>query len=185
MWIVQLALQRPYTFLVASLLLVLLTPLVLLRTPTDIFPSINIPVVSVVWQYTGLSARDIEQRLIFTHERALTTTVNNIQHIESTSYDGNGVIKIFFQPGVSPDAAVAQVTAIPQTILQQMPPGTTPPLVIAYNASTVPILQYGISSRTQSEQQIFDVAMNGGWPESAPPDQKSRPPTNLGRANKS
>ncbi len=114
----------------------------------------------MVWQYTGLSARDIEQRLVFTHERALTTTVNNIQHIESTSYDGNGVIKIFFQPGVSPDAAVAQVTAISQTILKQMPPGTTPPLVIEYNASTVPILQYGISSKTLSEQQIFDVAMN-------------------------
>jgi multidrug efflux pump subunit AcrB len=160
MWIVQLALRRPYTFVVASLLLVLLTPFMLIRTPTDIFPSINIPVVSVVWQYTGLSARDIEQRLVFTHERALTTTVNNIQHIESTSYDGNGVIKIFFQPGVSPDAAVAQVTAISQTILKQMPPGTTPPLVIEYNASTVPILQYGISSKTLSEQQIFDVAMN-------------------------
>jgi len=160
MWIVQLALRRPYTFVVAALLLVLLTPFVLMRTPTDIFPSINIPVVSVVWQYTGLSARDVEQRLIFTHERALTTTVNNIQHIESTSYDGNGVIKVFFQPGVSPDAAVAQVTAISQTILKQMPPGTTPPLVIEYNASTVPILQYGISSKTLSEQQIFDVAMN-------------------------
>jgi multidrug efflux pump subunit AcrB len=160
MWIVQLALRRPYTFVVAALLLVLLTPFVLLRTPTDIFPAINIPVVSVVWQYTGLSARDIEQRIVFTHERALTTTVNNIQHIESTSYDGNGVIKIFFQPGVSPDGAVAQVTAISQAILKQMPPGTTPPLVIEYNASTVPILQYGISSRTLSEQQIFDVTMN-------------------------
>jgi multidrug efflux pump subunit AcrB len=145
---------------VASLLLLLLTPFILLRTPVDIFPAINIPVVSVVWQYTGLSARDIEQRVVFTNERALTTTVNNIQHIESTSYDGNGVIKIFFQPGVSPDGAVAQVTAISQTILKQLPPGTTPPLVIQYNASTVPILQYGISSKTLSEQQIFDVAMN-------------------------
>jgi multidrug efflux pump subunit AcrB len=147
MWIVRLALRRPYTFVVACLLLVLVTPFVILRTPTDIFPFINIPVVSVVWQYTGLSAKDIEQRLVFTHERALTTTVNNIQHIESTSYDGNGVIKIFFQPGVSPDGAVAQVTAISQTILKQLPPGTTPPLVIQYNASTVPILQYGISSK--------------------------------------
>src|SRR5580658_323061 len=160
MWIVRLALRRPYTFVVASLLLLLLTPFVLLRTPTDIFPSINIPVVSTVWQYTGLSARDIEQRLVYTQERALTTTVNNIQHIESTSYDGNGVIKVFFQPGVSPDGAVAQVTAIAQTILKQMPPGTTPPLVIEYNASTVPILQYGISSKTLTEQQTFDVAMN-------------------------
>jgi multidrug efflux pump subunit AcrB len=160
MWIVRLALRRPYTFVVACLLLVLVTPFILLRTPTDIFPPINIPVVSVVWQYTGLSAKDIEQRLVFTHERALTTTVNNIQHIESTSYDGFGVIKIFFQPGVSPDGAVAQVTAISQTILKQLPPGATPPLVIEYNASTVPILQYGISSKVLSEQQTFDVAMN-------------------------
>jgi len=160
MWIVQLALRRPYTFVVACLLLVLVTPFVLLRTPTDIFPNINIPVVSVVWQYTGLSAKDIEQRMVFTHERALTTTVNNIQHIESTSYDGFGVIKVFFQPGVSPDGAVAQVTAVSQTILKQLPPGATPPLVIEYNASTVPILQYGISSRVLSEQQTFDVAMN-------------------------
>src|SRR5882762_8475478 len=101
MWIVRLALRRPYTFVVASLLLLLLTPFILLRTPTDIFPAINIPVVSVIWSYTGLSAKDIEQRMIYTDERALTTTVNNIQHIESTSYDGVGVIKVFFQPGTS------------------------------------------------------------------------------------
>jgi multidrug efflux pump subunit AcrB len=160
MWIVRLALRRPYTFVVTCLLLVLTTPFILVRTPTDIFPAINIPVVSVVWQYTGLSAKDIEQRFVFTHERALTTTVNNIQHIESTSYDGFGVIKVFFQPGVSPDGAVAQITAISQTILKQLPPGATPPLVIEYNASTVPILQYGISSKVLSEQQTFDVAMN-------------------------
>src|SRR5713101_6546674 len=160
MWIVRLALRRPYTFVVASLLLLLLTPFVLLRTPTDIFPSINIPVVSVVWQYTGLSARDIEQRMVYTEERALTTTVNNIQHIESTSYDGVGVVKVYFQPGVSPDGAVAEVTAESQTILKQLPPGTTPPLIIQYSASTVPILQFGISSPTLSEQQTFDLAMN-------------------------
>src|SRR5258705_2680179 len=160
MWIVRLALRRPYTFVVASLLLLLLTPFVLMRTPTDIFPAINIPVVSVVWQYTGLSAKDIEQRMVYTDERALTTTVNNIEHIESTSYDGVGVVKVFFQPGVSADAGVAQVTAECQTILKQLPPGTTPPLVITYNASTVPILQYGISSKTLSEQQTFDLALN-------------------------
>jgi len=160
MWIVRLALRRPYTFVVASLLLLLLTPFVLLRTPTDIFPAINIPVVSIVWGYTGLSARDIEQRMVFTHERALTTTVNNIEHIESTSYDGIGVIKVFFHEGVSPAAAVAQITAVSQTILRQLPPGTTPPLIIQYNASTVPILQYGISSQTLSEQQVFDITMN-------------------------
>src|SRR6266704_3671999 len=160
MWIVRLALRRPYTFVVAALLLLLLTPFVLLRTPTDIFPSINIPVVSVIWSYTGLSAKDVEQRMVFTHERALTTTVNNIEHIESTSYDGVGVIKVFFHQGVSPDAAVAQVTAVSQTILRQLPSGTTPPLIIQYNASTVPILQYGISSKSLSEQQTFDLALN-------------------------
>ena len=160
MWIVLLALRRPLTFLVASLLLLLVTPFVLLRTPTDIFPSINIPVVSIIWAYTGLSAKEIEQRMVYTHERALTTTVNNIEHIESTSYDGVGVIKVFFQPGTSPDAGVAQVTAVSQTILRQLPPGTTPPLVIQYNASTVPILQYGISSKTLNEQQIQDVSLN-------------------------
>ena len=160
MWIVRLALRRPYTFVVAALLLLLLTPFVLLRTPTDIFPAINIPVVSIVWQYTGLPAREIEQRFVYTHERALTTTVNNIEHIESTSYDGIGVIKVYFQPGVSPEAGVAQITAVSQTILKQLPPGTTPPLIIQYNASTVPILQYGISSPSLSEQQTFDIALN-------------------------
>src|SRR2546423_1106130 len=160
MWIVRLALRRPYTFVVASLLLLLLTPFVLMRTPTDIFPAINIPVVSVVWQYTGLSAKDIEQRMVYTHERALTTTVNNIQHIESTSYDGVGVVKVFFQPAVAADAGVAQATAECQPILNRLPPGPTPPLVITYNASTVPILQYGISSKSLSEQQTFDLALN-------------------------
>jgi len=160
MWIVQLALRRPYTFVVAALLLLLLTPFVLLKTPTDIFPSIDIPVVSIIWSYTGLTEEDMQQRIIYTEERALTTTVNNIQHIESTSYFGVGVIKVFFQQGSSPDAAVAQITAVSQTILKQLPPGATPPLVIEYNASTVPILQYGISSHTLSESQIFDLAMN-------------------------
>src|SRR5438270_11330390 len=101
MWIVRLALRRPYTFVVASLLLLLLTPIVLMRTPADIFPAINILVVSVVWQYTGLSAKDIEQRMVYTDERALPTTVNTIEHVESTSYDGVGVVKVFFRPGVS------------------------------------------------------------------------------------
>jgi multidrug efflux pump subunit AcrB len=160
MWIVRLALRRPYTFVVASILLLLVTPFVLLRTPTDIFPSINIPVVSIIWQYAGLTARDIEQRLNYSEERALTTTVNNIEHIESTAYDGVGVIKVFFQRGVSPEAGVAQIAAVSQTILKQLPPGTTPPLVIEYNASTVPIMQYGISSKTLSEQQTYDVALN-------------------------
>ncbi len=160
MWIVRLALRRPYTFVVAALLLLLMTPFVLTKTPTDIFPSINIPVVSVIWQYTGLPADQIAQRMVFTEERALTTTVDNIEHIESTSYDSQGVIKVFFQPGVNPSTAVAQLTAVSQTILKQLPPGTTPPLILQYSASTVSILQFGISSTKLSEQQVFDLALN-------------------------
>ena len=160
MWIVLLALRRPYTFVVAALLLVILTPFILLRTPTDIFPAINIPVVSIIWQYTGLDARQMEQRIIYVNERALTVTVNNIEHIESTTYNGIGVIKVFLQPNASVDSAVAQITASAQTVLKQMPPGITPPLIIQYNASTVPILQYSFSSSKMSEQQLFDVTAN-------------------------
>jgi multidrug efflux pump subunit AcrB len=160
MWIVRLALRRPYTFVVASLVLLLLTPFVLLRTPTDIFPSINIPVVSIVWQYAGLDAQDIEQRMNYIQERSLATTVTDIEHIESNAYNGMGVIKVFFREGTSVDGGVAQVTAIAQTVIRSMPPGTTPPLIIRYSASTVPILQYSISSPKLSEQQIFDLAAN-------------------------
>src|SRR3954470_16599435 len=160
MWIIRLALNRPYTFVVAALLLLLVTPFVLIKTPTDIFPSINIPVVSIIWNYTGLSAREIEQRIIYTQERALTTTVNNIEHIESTSYDSIGIIKLYFQPGVTISTAVAQVTAVSQTILRQLPPGATPPLIIQYDAAAVPVLQYGIGSTTLSEQQTFDISLN-------------------------
>ncbi|HZQ46196.1 MAG TPA: efflux RND transporter permease subunit, partial [Verrucomicrobiae bacterium] len=129
MWIVALALRRPYTFVVCAILLILLTPLILLRTPTDIFPAIDIPVVSIIWQYTGLDAQEIEQRIVYNHERALTTTVNDVEHVESTSYNGVGIIKVFLQPGASVDAGVAQITAVAQTILRQMPPGQTPPLI--------------------------------------------------------
>jgi len=160
MWIVRLALRRPYTFVVASLLLLLLTPFILLRTPTDIFPAINIPVVSILWNYTGLNAVEIEQRMVYSEERALTTTVNNIEHIESSSYNDIGVIKVFFREGTSVDAGVAQITAVSQTVLRAMPPGTTPPLIIQYNASTVPILQYGVSGKGMSEQEIFDTSVN-------------------------
>src|SRR5512142_974961 len=160
MWIVRLALRRPYTFVVGALVLLLLTPFVLLRTPTDIFPAINIPVVSVIWQYAGLSAQEIEQRILYNHERSLSATVNDIEHIESNAYNGVGVIKVFLQPGASVDAGVAQITAIAQTILRQLPPGTTPPLIIRYNASTVPILQYGISGHGLSEQEVFDLTVN-------------------------
>src|ERR1700679_3409469 len=140
MWIVLLALRRPYTFVVAALLLVIVTPFILIRTPVDIFPAINIPVVSIIWQYTGLDAKQMEQRIVFVNERALTVAVNDIDHIESTSYNGIGVIKLYFQQKASTPAVVAQVTAIFQTVLKQMPPGVTPPLVIQYSASTVPVL---------------------------------------------
>ncbi|MGH7991278.1 MAG: efflux RND transporter permease subunit, partial [Limisphaerales bacterium] len=160
MWIVLLALRRPYTFVVAALLLFILTPFILLRTPTDIFPAINIPVVSIIWQYSGLDAKDIEQRIVYVNERALTVTVNNIEHIESTSYNGIGVIKVFLQPKASVDSAVAQITAVAQTVVKQMPPGITPPLIIQYSASTVPILQYSFSSPKMSEQELFDATAN-------------------------
>ena len=160
MWIVRLALSRPYTFVVGALVLLLLTPFVLLRTPTDIFPAISIPVVSVVWQYAGLNAQEIEQRMNYNHERSLTTTVNDIEHLESQAYNGIGVIKVFLREGASVDAGVAQVTAIAQTLLRQMPSGTMPPLIIRYSASTVPILQYSLTSPKLSEQEIFDLAAN-------------------------
>ena len=159
MWIIRLALNRPYTFVVAALLLLLVTPFVLIKTPTDIFPSINIPVVSIIWNYTG-NQRARLSSASFTPGTRLTTTVNNIEHIESTSYDGIGIIKLYFQPGVTISTAVAQVTAVSQTILRQLPPGSTPPLIIQYDAATVPVLQYGIGSNTLSEQQTFDVALN-------------------------
>ena len=160
MWIVKLALRRPYTFVVATLVLLLLTPFVLLRTPTDIFPEINIPVVSVVWTYNGLNAREIEQRIVYTSERQISTVVNDIEHIESTSYNGAGVIKVFFQPGASVSDGVAQITAGAQTVLRFLPPGITPPFIIRYNASSVPILQYSLASKKFSEQELQDMALN-------------------------
>ncbi|MDR0238764.1 MAG: efflux RND transporter permease subunit [Deltaproteobacteria bacterium] len=160
MWIVRLALRRPYTFVVAALVLLLLTPLVLLRTPTDIFPVINIPVVSVVWMYNGLNAQEIEERIVYNHERMLMTLVNDIEHLESTSYNGAGVIKVFLQPGASIPGAVAQITASSQTIMRLLPPGATPPAIIQYNAATVPVLQYSLASKKFSEQELQDMAMN-------------------------
>jgi multidrug efflux pump subunit AcrB len=160
MWIVQLALRRPYTFVVAALVLLLLTPLVLLRTPTDIFPEINIPVVSVVWVYNGLSAQEVEQRIIYNHERMISTLVSDIEHTESTAYNGAGVIKVYLQPGASVSDAVGQLAASGQTALRFLPPGITPPFIIRYNASTVPILQYSLASKKFSEQELQDMAMN-------------------------
>jgi multidrug efflux pump subunit AcrB len=160
MWIVRLALRRPYTFVVAALVLLLLTPFVLLRTPTDIFPDINIPVVSVVWVYNGLNAQEVDQRIISNHERMIAALVNDIEHIESTAYNGAGVIKVFLQPGASVSDAVGQLAASGQTALRFLPPGVTPPFIIRYNASTVPILQYSVASTKFSEQELQDMAMN-------------------------
>ena len=160
MWIVHLALRRPYTFVVAALVLLLLTPLVLLRTPTDIFPGINIPVVSAVWLYNGLNAKEIEERIIYNHERMISAQVGDIEHIESTSYNGAGVIKVFLQPGASVSDGVAQITASGQSALRFLPPGTNPPIIIRYNASTVPILQYSLASKKFSEQELQDLAFN-------------------------
>src|SRR5437660_8644472 len=160
MWIVRLALRRPYTFVVVALLLLILGPIVILRTPTDIFPNINIPVVSVLWNYGGLNAQELSDRIVTQTERALTTTVDDIQHIESQSLNGIAVVKVFFQPNVRIEKALAQITAISQTQLRQLPPGTTPPLVITYSASTVPILQLALSGHTLSEQQLLALGFN-------------------------
>ncbi|HEX7251289.1 MAG TPA: efflux RND transporter permease subunit, partial [Thermoanaerobaculia bacterium] len=160
MWIVRLALRRPYTFVVVALVILILGPLVILRTPTDIFPTIDIPVVSTIFFYGGLSAPEMANRMITGYERGLTTTVNDIEHIESQTLAGVSVIKIFFQPKARIDAAVSQVTAIAQTAIRSMPPGTTPPLVIQYSASSVPVLQLALSGEGLSEQQFFDFANN-------------------------
>ncbi len=160
MWIVQLALRRPYTFIVAALMILIASGYAILNTPVDIFPNINIPVVSIVFQYTGLSAQEFEGRITSPYERVLTTTVNDIEHVESQSLNGISVIKVFFQKGAKVEMALAQVTAISQTILKQLPTGITPPLVITYNASSVPILQLGIGSDTLAEQQLNDYALN-------------------------
>lgn len=160
MWIVKLALRRPYTFVVMSLLIVVMSVVATLRMPVDIFPEIDIPVVTVIWQYPGTSPADMESRIVTVSERAMTTTVNDIEHIESQSLTGVGVIKVFFHPGAKIEAAVAQVNAINGTILKMMPPGITAPLIIRYSASNVPILQLGLSSPELSEQQLFDLGQN-------------------------
>jgi multidrug efflux pump subunit AcrB len=160
MWIVRLALRRPYTFVVVALVILFLGPFVIFRTPTDIFPNINIPVVSIIWHYEGLSAEEMANRIINLTERSLTTTVDDIEHIESQSLNGISVVKVFFQPTANINKAIAQVTAISQTQLRQLPPGTTPPLVITYSASSVPIIQLALSGQKLSEQQLFDLGVN-------------------------
>jgi multidrug efflux pump subunit AcrB len=160
MWIVRLALRRPYTFAVVALLLMVLGPLAIYNMPVDIFPDINIPVVTMLWNYQGFSPQQMASRIVTLSERSLTTTVNDIEHIESTSLYGIAVIKIYFQPGVNIANSVAQVTAIAQTQIRQMPQGTTPPLVIQYNASSVPIIQLGLSGQGLSEMQLNDLGLN-------------------------
>jgi multidrug efflux pump subunit AcrB len=158
--IVRIALQRPYTFVVLALLILIVGPLAALRTPVDIFPDIRIPVISVVWQYTGLPPDQMAGRITTPFERALTTTVNDIEHIEANSYNGFGIVKIFFQSNVAISVANAQVTAISQTLLKQLPPGATPPLILNYNASTVPIIQLALSGEGLSEQALGDLGLN-------------------------
>jgi len=160
MWIVALALRRPYTFIVMAIVILILTPITILRTPTDIFPDIDIPVVSVVWFYNGMAPQDMADRIVSNSERGITTTVNDIEHMESQSVYGLGVIKVFFRPGTNVQGAIAQITAISQTAVRSMPSGTTPPLVISYSASTTPIIQLGLSSKTLPEQQLFDLGQN-------------------------
>src|SRR5216684_681160 len=159
MWIVRLALRRPYTFVVMSLLILILGTLAVYTTPIDIFPNIDIPVLSVVYGYPGLSAEDVSQRLIVIFERGLTATVNDVEHIESQSLNGLGVIKIFFYPNVRIEMAMSQVTAIAQSALRQDPPGTTPPFILEYNASSVPIIQLALSGKNLSEAQLYDYGI--------------------------
>ncbi|WP_217586980.1 efflux RND transporter permease subunit [Burkholderia sp. GbtcB21] len=160
MWIVNLALRRPYTFIVMAIMIVLATPLALMRTPVDVLPAINIPVISVIWNYSGFSATEMTNRITAVHERILTTTVNNIQHVESTSLPGIAVVKVFLQPGANVQTAIAQTVSSAQAIVRQMPQGATPPLVITYSASSIPVIQLGLSSTTLSEQSLADIALN-------------------------
>src|ERR1700738_4753968 len=160
MWIVRLALQRPYTFVVMAILILIMGMLAIVRTPTDIFPNINIPVVSIIWTYNGLVPEDMSDRIISVTERNLTTTVDNIEHVESQSLNGIAVVKVFLQPAANIQQGIAQITAVSQTQLKQLPAGSTPPLIIAYSASSVPVLQLALSGQNLSEQQLNDYGLN-------------------------
>ncbi len=160
MWIVRVALQRPYTFIVLALLILLISPIVILRTPTDIFPNIDIPVISSIWTYTGLNPEEFEGRITSVYERVLTTTVNDIEHIESTTLNGTAVVKIFLQPYANVTTGIAQTTAVSQTILKQMPAGINPPIILSYSASSVPIFQLALSGKGLQEQDLNDIALN-------------------------
>src|SRR6185437_1013340 len=160
MWIVRLALRRPYTFIVLALLILILGVTVILRTPTDIFPDINIPVVSVIWRYNGLSPQEMASRITTPFERMITTTVDNIEHIESQDLAGTSVTRIYFHPGTNVVTGLAQLTAASQTEVHSLPPGTLPPLIITYSASSVPVLELALSGNDLSEQKLFDIANN-------------------------
>ncbi|MEH2321709.1 efflux RND transporter permease subunit [Nostoc sp.] len=160
MWIVKIALRLPYTFAIAALMIVILGVVTIFSTPVDIFPAINIPVVSIVWTYTGTTSEEMAQRIVTISERAMTTTVGDIEHIESQSLSGVSVVKVFFQPNANIASAVAQITSVSQTILRPLPPGITPPFIIQYNASSVPIIQMSVSSKTLPEEALFDYATN-------------------------
>src|ERR1700741_5199234 len=160
MWIVQLALKRPYTFVVLALFIALSGSLAALRTPIDIFPSINIPVVSVVWTYSGLLPKDMSDRVVYFYERELTAQVSGIEHIQSQSLSGYGVVNVYFQKNGDIGSALAQVTAAAQTVLKLLPAGITPPYVLSYNASSVPILQLALSSKQLPQDKLFDLGQN-------------------------
>jgi CzcA family heavy metal efflux pump len=160
MWIVRIALTRPYTFIVAALVIVLMAPIVLLRTPTDVFPNIDIPVVSVCWNYAGLSPQLMQDRIVSPYLRFMTTVVDNVEHTESQTVGGRSIIKIFFQPGADVHVAVTQISVISQTMIRQLPPGISPPLIITYSASSVPVLQLGMRGQGLSEQELFDLGAN-------------------------
>src|ERR1700733_14045778 len=160
MWIVRLALRRPYTFVVMAALIAIFGGIAIVSTPTDIFPYIDIPLVNVVWSFTGISPDEMEKRIVTVSERAMTTTVNDIEHIESQSYNGVSVTKLYFQPNVKVELALAQVTAIVQTILRVLPPGIFPPNILKYDAASVPILQLGLSSQTLTETDLYDLGQN-------------------------
>jgi multidrug efflux pump subunit AcrB len=163
-WLVKVALDRPYTFVVMALLILIFGPIAAVETPTDIFPNIGIPVIGVAFNYAGLSPSEMSGRVMAPYERILSTTVNDIEHVESTSMFGLGIAKIYFQPNVDIRLANAQVTAISQTAIRQMPAGITPPLVLNYSASTVPVVQLTFSSPSLSEQQVLDYSQNFARP---------------------
>src|ERR1700744_126420 len=160
MWIVRLALRRPYTFVVFSLLILLLGIATCIEAPKDIYPYINIPVVTIVWSYTGLPPQEMEGRIVTVCERALTTTVNDIEHTQSESYQGVAIIRVYFQPTVKVELAMSQITAVVQTVLRVMPPGTFPPNILKYDASSVPILQLALSGQGLSEEDLYDYGLS-------------------------